>query len=79
MNNKSVQIRLPKDDIVLMVKKAIMAEIERVIKKSSVPETIKLAVDDAVVDLDLPDVAAKLVELDSRVSEVEKKCKKIKG
>ena len=72
MKDKSVQVRISRAEIETIVREVISKEIEKVIKKAKVDDEIRLAVNEAVIDVDLPAVKEKLIEFESRLKKVEK-------
>ena len=71
MKDKSLQIRFSRSEIEILIKEAILKEISRVLKKANVDEEIRLAIKEAVIDVDLPGVGAKLLELEERLKKLE--------
>lgn len=69
--NRSVQVRIPKSEIESLVKQAILKEIEKVLKKTNVDDEIRMAVDDAVIDVNLPKIREELAEITKRLNKLE--------
>jgi len=76
MKDKSVQVRISRAEIETIVREVISKEIEKVIKKAKVDDEIRLAVNEAVIDVDLPAVKEKMIEFEERLKKVERNEKK---
>jgi hypothetical protein len=73
MKAKSVQIRIGKEEIDALVKEAIIRQINVILKKLKVDEEIKMAVNEAVIDVELPAIDEKILELEARLKVLEGK------
>jgi len=71
VKSKNVQLRIGKDEIDALLKEAIIRKINEVLKKSKVDEEIRMAVNEAVIDVDLPIINEKLFELEQRIKKLE--------
>lgn len=75
--SKAIQIKIRKEDIELAVKKAVDAKIREVFKKQNVDGQIAFEVEQAIIEVNLPEVNARLDALETLIKMLAKD-KKVK-